>query len=190
MLLSFRDRTPHVPADAFVAPTSTLVGDVTLGAQCSVWFGAVVRGDVNWIRMGERCNVQDGAIVHVTNRVSPTWLGDDVTVGHGALVHGCTIRDRVLVGMGAVVMDDADIGADSLIGARALVTARTVVPPRSLVMGSPARVVRPLTDEEVARVGRYAEHYVRYSRDYLAGAAGPNPYYDRPASLDAPPERG
>lgn len=194
MLLSFRNRTPDLRDDTFVAPSASIIGDVTMGVQCSVWFGAVLRGDVNWIRMGDRCNVQDGSVVHVTNRTSPTWLGDDVTVGHGAIVHGCTIRGRVLVGMGAVVMDDADIGEGSLIGARALVTARTQIPPRSLVIGSPARVARELTDDEVAHVASFAAHYVRYSRDFLAEARGEtldgNPYYDRPARIDEPPARG
>ncbi len=193
MLIPFRNRTPDLRADTFVAPSASIIGDVTMGAQCSVWFGAVLRGDVNWIRLGDRCNVQDGSIVHVTNRTSPTWLGDDVTVGHGAIVHGCTIRDRVLVGMGAVVMDDADVGEGSLIGARALVTARTLVPPRSLVIGSPARVVRQLTDDEVTHVASFAAHYVRYSRDFLAETRGEtldgNPYYDRPHSIDVAPVR-
>ncbi len=194
MLLPFRNRTPDLPSDVYLAPSATVIGDVTMGAQCSIWFGAVLRGDVNWIRLGDRCNVQDGAIVHVTNRTSPTWLGDDVTVGHGAIVHGCTVRDRVLVGMGAVVMDDADVGEGSLIGARALVTARTQIPPRSLVLGSPARVVRELTDDEAAYAGSLASSYVRYSRDFMAQARGEtmegNPYYDRPDRVDVPPMRG
>jgi carbonic anhydrase/acetyltransferase-like protein (isoleucine patch superfamily) len=194
MLLPFRSRTPDLADDVFVADSADVIGDVTIGRQGSVWFQSVLRGDVNWIRLGDRCNVQDGAVVHVTNGTSATWLGDDVTVGHCAIVHGCTIRDRVLVGMGAVVMDDADVGEDSLIGARALVTARTQIPPRSLVLGSPARVVRTLTDDEVAYVARLASHYVRYSRDFMAERAGQTPegagYYARPDRVDVPPTRG
>ncbi|MBE2185752.1 MAG: gamma carbonic anhydrase family protein [Rhodothermales bacterium] len=179
MLLPFLGRLPRLAASCFVADNATVVGDVTMGECGSIWFQAVVRGDVHRIRIGDRTNVQDGAILHVTNRTAPLTVGSDVTVGHGAILHGCTVHDRVLVGMGAVVMDHAVIGEDCLIGARALVTERTVVPPRSLVIGSPAKVVRSLTDDEVARIQKNADGYVRYSRIYL-GIEVPetNPFYD------------
>jgi carbonic anhydrase/acetyltransferase-like protein (isoleucine patch superfamily) len=165
----------------FIANSADVIGDVRLGAQASVWYQSVVRGDVNWIRLGARTNVQDGAVLHVTHGTAPLRLGDDVTVGHGVILHGCTIRDRVLIGMGALVMDHAVIGSDSIVGARALVTQRMEVPPRSLVLGSPARVVRALTDDEVASIRSYSENYVRYSRIAL-GIERPekNPFYDGP----------
>ena len=179
MIRPFLDAEPRFDDSNFIAPSADLIGDVELGAETSIWFNAVVRGDVNWIRLGRASNVQDGAVVHVTNRTAPTDIGDYVTIGHGAIVHGCTIEDEVLVGMGAVVMDHAVIGAGSIVGARALVTGGTQVPPRSLVLGTPARVVRPLTDEEAATVRPYADHYVRYSAIYR-GEERPetNPFYE------------
>ena len=185
LVLPYIGRTPAVPASCWLAPTAVLVGDVTLGEDCSFWFHTVARGDVHWIRVGDRTNVQDGAVLHVTNRTAPLRIGSDVSVGHGAIVHGCTIRDRVLVGMGAVVMDHAVVGEDSLVGARALVTERTEIPPRSLVVGAPARVVRELRDDEVARVRQNAANYVRYSRVYLGlDAPAENPFYDADAPRD------
>jgi carbonic anhydrase/acetyltransferase-like protein (isoleucine patch superfamily) len=121
---------------------------------------------VNYIRIGDRTNVQDGTIVHVQHDTHPTVIGHDVTIGHGAIVHGCTIHDRVLVGMGAVILNGATIGSDSIVAAGALVTEGTTVPPRSMVMGSPARVKRPLTDGEVAMIREFADNYVRYRLDY------------------------
>lgn len=184
MLHPYLRATPLVPPSAFVARSADVIGDVRLGDEASVWYQAVVRGDVNWIRIGARSNVQDGAVLHVTHGTAPLRIGDEVTVGHGAILHGCTIEERVLVGMGALVMDHAVIGTDSIIGARALVTQRTIVPPRSLVLGSPAKVVRALTDEEVASIRDYARNYVRYSRIAL-GLERPeeNPFYDGPPDL-------
>ncbi len=175
----YLDRHPQFDDSVFIAPNATVIGDVMLGREASVWYGAVLRGDVHWIHVGDRSNVQDGAVVHVTHGTAPTWIGDDVTIGHGAIVHGCTLRGRALVGMGAVLLDHCDIGEDCLIGARALVTGRTVVPPRSLVVGSPARVVRMLKDEEVEMVRQNAANYVRYSRIAM-GLETPseNPFYD------------
>ena len=180
MLHPFIGAEPQVSAAAFIAPSADVIGDVALGEEASIWFGAVVRGDVHWIRIGAGSNVQDNAVVHVTHGTAPTQIGRDVTVGHGAIVHGCTVEDQVLIGMGAVVMDHAVIGQESIVGARALVTARTEVPPRSLVLGSPARVVRTLSDEEVAGIQDYADHYRQYSALYQ-GKEKPatNPFYER-----------
>ncbi len=179
MLYPFIGRTPQLDASVWIAPSADVIGDVAFGPECSVWFQAVVRGDVNFIRIGARSNVQDGAVLHVTNRTAPLRIGDEVTIGHGAIVHGCTVQDRVLVGMGAVVMDHAVIGEDSILGARALVTQDVVIPPRSLVLGSPAKVVRTLTDDEVATVRKFSANYVRYSRVML-GVDVPetNPFYE------------
>jgi carbonic anhydrase/acetyltransferase-like protein (isoleucine patch superfamily) len=161
---------PVVDPTAFVDDSAQVIGDVFLGAESSLWMNVVVRGDVNAIRIGRRSNVQDGTVVHVMRGTHPTDIGDEVTIGHGALIHGCTIAARVLVGMGAIVLDGAVIGEDSIVAAGTLVVEGTVVPPRSLVMGSPGRVKRSLTDEEVASIAGYAERYVRYRLDYMPGA--------------------
>jgi gamma-carbonic anhydrase len=166
MLRPHRGRLPVVDPTAYVDASAQIIGDVRIAADCSVWMNVVIRGDVNSIRIGQRTNVQDGTIVHVMHGTHPTHIGDDVTVGHGAIVHGCTIGDRVLVGMGATVLNGATIGADSIVAARSLVTEGMAIPPRSLVMGSPAKVKRTVTDEEVAEILEYAANYVRYKQDY------------------------
>ena len=185
MTRPFLGRPPRLGAGVFVADTAAVVGDVTLGDGASVWYGASLRGDVHWIEVGAGSNVQDNATVHVSRGTHPCRIGADVTVGHNAVVHGCAVGDGALVGMGAVVLDGAVIGEGSLVGAGALVVGGTVVPPRSLVVGHPARVVRPLSDEEVDRNLANARHYVRMGRMYLEGDAAegaPNPFYvdDRP----------
>ena len=179
MIREFIGKTPLLEGKNFVADSADVIGDVRLGPQSSVWFNVTIRGDVNRIRIGSRSNVQDNSCIHVTHETAPTVIGDEVTIGHSAIIHGCRIRDRVLIGMGAIVLDHADIGSDSIVGAGALVTSRTVVPPRSMVLGSPARVVRELTDVEIASIRSYAANYVRYSAVYL-GLEQPatNPFYD------------
>lgn len=144
-----------------------MIGDVTVGASSSVWMNVVIRGDVHRIRIGHRTNVQDGTVVHVMRDTHPTTIGDEVTIGHGALIHGCTIEARCLIGMGAIVLNGAVIGADSIVAAGTLITEGFVVPPRSLVMGSPGNVRRTLTDDEVASILDYAERYVGYRLDYM-----------------------
>ncbi len=184
MIQSFLGVEPTYDDTNFIAETAVVIGDVTLGPEASVWHHVTIRGDVNWIRIGRASNVQDNTVVHVTHGTAPTDIGDYVTIGHGAIVHGCTIEDNVLIGMGATVMDHAVIGRNSIVGARALVTQRTEVPPRSLVLGHPAKVVRELTDEEVATIRPYADNYVRY-RAIHRGDETPakNPYYERPDFL-------
>lgn len=175
----FIGKHPQYDGSVFIAENATVIGDVVLGEQSSLWFNAVVRGDVHHIRIGARTNIQDLCMVHVTHGTAPTTIGDDVTVGHGAILHGCTIQDRVLIGMSALVMDHAVVGHDSIVGAKALVTGRTVIPPRSLVLGAPARVVRELTEDEVAFVKQSARNYVRYRALYLGEEQlQHNPYYD------------
>ena len=179
MIQPFLGRAPRTGRDVFVADSAAVVGDVTLSDGASVWYGASLRGDVHWIEVGEGSNVQDNATVHVSRGTHPCQIRSGVTVGHNAVVHGCTIEDDVLIGMGAVVLDGAVIGVGSLVGAGALVTMNTVVPPRSLVIGSPARVVRTLTDEEVERNRANAAHYVRMSRMYLGlDTPAANPFYE------------
>lgn len=188
MIRDFIGASPAYDDSNFIAPSADVIGDVGLGRNASIWFNSTVRGDVNWIRIGEASNIQDNAVVHVTHGTAPTDIGAYVTVGHSAVVHGCTIEDGSLIGIGAVILDHAVIGEGSLIGARALVTSRAKIPPRSLVMGSPARVVRELSDEEVADVRQFAVNYVRYRGIYL-GEEVPetNPYYDRPAFREPHP---
>ena len=158
---------PLLHPTVFVDESAQVIGDVEIGEESSVWMHAVIRGDVNTIRIGQRTNVQDGTVIHVMHGTHPTTVGSDVTIGHRAIIHGCTVGDRVLVGMGAILLNGAAIGEDSIVGAGALVTEETVVPPRSLVLGAPARVRRALTDEEVQFVLASAANYVRYRLDYV-----------------------
>jgi len=166
MLRPYRGRLPVVHPTAYVDASAQVIGDVDIGADSSVWMNAVVRGDVNTIRIGDRSNIQDGTVVHVMHETHPTRIGDDVTIGHAAVVHGCTIGNRVLIGMGATILNGAVVGEDSIVAAGSLVTEGAVIPPRSLAMGSPAKVRRTLSDEDVASILEYAANYVRYKKDY------------------------
>jgi carbonic anhydrase/acetyltransferase-like protein (isoleucine patch superfamily) len=168
MLRPYRGRLPVVASSAWVDVSAQVIGEVTIDEEASVWMNVVVRGDVHAIRIGRRTNLQDGAIVHVMRGQYRTTIGNDVTVGHGAILHGCTVADRVLVGMGAILLNGADIGPDCIVAAGALVVEGARIPPRSLVMGRPAKVRRPLTDDEVASIQAYADRYVEYRLDYMA----------------------
>ena len=168
MIASFGTRVPAVDPSAFVVDSAVIIGDVVVGAEASLWFHVVVRGDVERVRIGARTNVQDHATVHVTSGRWPTLLGEGVTVGHAAVLHGCTIGDHCLVGIGAIVLDGAVVERECLVGAGALVTPGTTVPARSLVLGSPARRVRELTGEEVAHLHASAANYVEHARAYRA----------------------
>ena len=167
MLRPYRGRLPVIDPSAYVDPSAQVIGDVEIGEESSVWMNVVMRGDVNHIRLGRRSNVQDGTIVHVMNETHPTAIGDEVTIGHGAIVHGCTIEDRVLIGMGAILLNGARVGSDSIVAAGSLVPEGVVIPPRSLAMGSPARVRKTLSDAEVASILEYSGNYVRYRLDYM-----------------------
>jgi carbonic anhydrase/acetyltransferase-like protein (isoleucine patch superfamily) len=166
MLRPYRGVLPRIHPTAFIDDSAQVIGNVDIGEESSVWMSVVVRGDVNWIRIGRRSNVQDGTIVHVMKETHPTTIGDNVTVGHGAIVHGCTVEDRCLIGMGAILLNGAHVGAESIVAAGSLLVEGLKVPPRSLVMGSPAKVRRPLTDAEVADIQMYADRYVSYRLDY------------------------
>ena len=168
MIVPFEGVTPTLAANVFVAPGAVIVGDVVIGDASSVWYTTVVRGDVMPIRIGARVNIQDGSVIHVTSRTSPTHIGDDVTIGHRAIIHGCTIERGALIGMGAIILDNAVIGEGSLVGAGAIVTSGTIVPPGSLVIGAPARVKRPLTDEERAGLLASAAGYVQNAARHAA----------------------
>ncbi|MBU6182902.1 MAG: gamma carbonic anhydrase family protein [Verrucomicrobia bacterium] len=169
-LAKFLGRTPRVSESAFVANSATLVGDVRLGKDSSVFYGAVLRGDIETITIGESSNVQDGCIVHLADDLG-AHVGAWCTIGHAAIIHACTIGDECLVGMQAVVLDGAEIGDQCLIGAGSLVTQRTKIPPRSLVLGSPAKVVRPLKENELASLRESAAKYVAVARAHAARQA-------------------
>jgi carbonic anhydrase/acetyltransferase-like protein (isoleucine patch superfamily) len=166
MLITHEGRCPQIAADVFVEESARVIGEVTIGRLSSVWFNVVIRGDVNFIRIGERTNIQDCSVVHVTHETHPTHIGDDVTVGHNVTLHGCTVRDRCLIGMGSLILDGAVISDDVMVAAGSLVTPGTVIPPRTLAMGSPAKPRRDLTEEEVAHLRQSAQNYVQYAKSY------------------------
>ncbi len=166
MIGSFKDQHPRIHETAFITDDSLVIGDVEVGEDSSVWFGSVIRGDVNFIRIGARTNVQDGTIIHVTSKTNPTILDDEVTVGHRVVLHGCHIESGCLIGIGAIVMDGVKVGRNSLVGAGSLLTPGTQIPPRSLVLGSPARVKRVLTDDEIAYLDRSWRNYVELVAHY------------------------
>ncbi len=166
MIHPYLEKTPVIHPSVFLAEGSQIIGDVKINEQSSIWFNAVVRGDVNYIRIGARTNVQDSCVLHVSRKKYPLIVGDDVTVGHNVTLHACNIGSRCLIGMGAIVMDGTEVGEDSIIGAGALVTAKTIIPPRSLVLGSPAKVKRELTDDEVRGIKESADHYLEDVKNY------------------------
>jgi carbonic anhydrase/acetyltransferase-like protein (isoleucine patch superfamily) len=174
MLLRYKEWFPTFGENCWVAPDATIVGNVEMGKECSVWFGCVVRGDVHKIRIGDLTNIQDLTMIQVTHYKNhdmsdghPTIIGDDVTVGHRVMLHGCTIEDACLIGMNSTILDGAVIGKESIVGAGALVTGGKKFPPRSLIIGSPAKVVRELTDEEVEELYASARCYVAFKNDYI-----------------------
>ena len=167
MIRTFQGIKPTVPVSCFVEETGVVIGDVVMGDECSVWFHAVIRGDVNYIRIGKRTNIQDGCVLHVARRSLPLIVGDEVTVGHNVTLHACTVGNRCLIGMGAIVMDGAEIGENSIVGAGALVTPGTKIPPGSLVLGQPARVKRPVTEAEARTIRESAANYVADIETYL-----------------------
>ena len=173
MILPYRGLWPKIHETAFVAPSADIIGDVEIAEHSSVWFQVVIRGDVHRIRIGKRTNIQDHSMLHVNRKNSPLHIGDEVTVGHRVTLHGCTIGNRVLVGMGAIVLDNAEVGDECIIGAGALITQRVKIPPRSLVIGSPGKVVRTLTDEEIAFLSKSAENYVADGVEYYGVIQGP-----------------
>ena len=168
MLRTYKGVSPRVHATAYVDESAQVIGDVHIGAESSVWMNAVVRGDVNRIRIGDRSNIQDGTVVHVMHDTHPTTIGGDVTIGHAAIVHGCTLADRILIGMGAILLNGATVETDSIVAAGSLLTEESRFPARSLIMGSPAKVKRALTDREVASILDFSGRYVGYRLDYLS----------------------
>jgi gamma-carbonic anhydrase len=168
MIYPHHKKWPEIHETAFIAPSADVIGEVKIGADSSIWFQCVVRGDVNPISIGRRTNIQDHSMLHVDRRDYPLVIGDEVTVGHRVMLHGCTIGDRCLIGMGAIIMNKAVVGEDCIIGAGALITENMVIPPRSLVLGRPGKVVRELKESELAYLKKSAENYVGDSREYRA----------------------
>ena len=173
MMYDFRGESPKIGKKTWVADSADIIGEVEIGEDCSIWFGTVIRGDVHYIKIGDRTSVQDCSMLHVTHYKkpdksdgNPTIIGNDVTIGHRVMLHGCTIEDACLIGMSATILDGAVIGKESIVGAGSLVTKNKKFPPRSLIMGSPAKVVRELTDEEVAELYASAKRYIGFKEEY------------------------
>lgn len=176
MIHKFKNITPKIGNNSWIAPSADVIGDVECGEDCSIWFGCVVRGDVHYIKIGNRVNIQDLSMIHVTHYKkadksdgNPTIIGDDVTIGHRVMLHGCVIEDACLIGMSATILDGAVIGKESIVGAGSLVTKNKKFPPRSLIMGSPAKVVRELNEDEIKELYASATRYVDFKEDYLLG---------------------
>src|SRR6267143_1770560 len=167
MIRSFRGVHPQIHDTAYVDQSAQIIGDVHLGEQSSVWCNTVLRGDMYYIRIGNRTNVQDNSVIHTRTGEYPTILEDEVTVGHSVTLHGCYVERGSLIGIGSIVLDDVRVGAQSLVAAGSLISPETIIPPRSLVMGSPGRVKRPLTNEAVTGLARYWQNYLEYSKLYL-----------------------
>lgn len=164
MIKEVNGKSPMIGKDCFIAENATIVGEVSMGNQCSVWFNAVLRGDVHYIKMGNKVNVQDGAVVHCTYQKSPTTIGNNVSIGHNAIVHGCTIKDNVLIGMGSIVMDDCVVESNSIIAAGAVVTKGTHVPSGTVFAGMPAKKIKDISPElSAGEIDRIANNYVTYS---------------------------
>lgn len=164
MIKEVLGKYPQIGEDCFIAENATIVGDVVMGDQCSVWFNAVIRGDVHYIKMGDKVNIQDGAVIHCTYKKSPTTIGNNVSIGHNAIVHGCTLKDNVLVGMGSIIMDDCVVESNSIIAAGAVLTKGTHVPSGSVFAGMPAKKIKDISPElSEGEINRIAESYIMYS---------------------------
>ncbi len=164
LIKTVNGKSPSIPEDCYVAENATIIGDVTFGASCSVWFNAVVRGDVNYIKIGNKVNIQDGAVIHCTYQKHPTEIGNNVSIGHNAIVHGCKVHDNVLIGMGAIVMDNCVIESNSIVAAGAVVTQNTVVESGSIYAGVPAKKVKDINKSDFAgEIERISNNYVMYS---------------------------
>ena len=166
MIRPFRGVTPQIPASAYVDQSAQVIGDVHIGEESSVWCNAVLRGDMFYIRIGNRTNIQDNSVIHTRTGSHPTILEDEVTVGHSVTLHGCYVEHGSLIGIGSIVLDDARVGTKSLVAAGSLIAPGTIIPPRSLVMGIPAKVKRPLTDQEVESLALFWQNYVEFTRKY------------------------
>lgn len=178
MIYEFLNKSPQFDDTVFVAPSADIIGDVTIGSESSIWFNVTIRGDVNWIEIGKKCNIQDNTCIHVTNQTGPTKLGNMVTIGHNAMIHACTIHDRVLVGIQATILDDVVVESDVMLAAGSLVPPGKRLESGFLYMGTPARKARELTDDEIQHIVKNAENYVKYQRTYRqVDTYEENPFY-------------
>ena len=168
MIKPFQDKEPKIHESAFITDDAIVIGDVEIGEESSVWFGSIVRGDVNYIRIGDRTNIQDACVIHVSSRDHPTILESQITVGHRVTLHGCYVESGCLIGIGSILLDGSRIGRNSLVAAGSLVTPGTIIPPESLVLGAPAKVKRSLTSDELAYLDRSWQNYVDLSRRYVS----------------------
>ena len=168
MIKHFQDKLPKIHESVFIAENATVIGDVEIGANSSVWYGCILRGDVNYIRIGERVNIQDASVIHVSSKTHPTILEDEITVGHRVTLHGCYVETGCLIGINSVILDGARIGKNSLVAAGSLVTPNTKIPENSLVMGSPAKVKRELSADEIENLKKFWQNYFSLSQIYLA----------------------
>ncbi len=179
MIYEFLDKKPDYPDSVFVAPSADIIGDVSIGEESSIWFNVTIRGDVNWIKIGERSNIQDNVCIHVMNQTGPTEIGDDVTIGHNAMIHGCTIHDRALVGIHATVLDKAIVESDVIIAAGSLVPPGKRLESGYMYMGTPVEKKRKLTEDEIESIQEHADNYVKYARAYMQkDTYEVNPFYD------------
>lgn len=166
MIIKYKNKIPVISKTCFIANSTNIIGDVKIGSETNIWFGTTIRADMHYIRIGRRTNIQDNSIIHVTTDIAPTIIGNGVTIGHGAIIHGCTIKDNCLIGMGSIIMDEVVINEGSMIAAGALIPPRTIVPKNTLMVGSPAKPIRKLRKIEKNEIFERAQHYIDLANDY------------------------
>lgn len=167
MIIKYKDKIPVISKTCFIANSTNIIGDVKIGSETNIWFGTTIRADMHYIRIGKRTNIQDNSIIHVTTDIAPTIIGNGITIGHGAIIHGCTIKDNCLIGMGSIIMDEVVINEGSMIAAGALIPPRTIVPKNTLMVGSPAKPIRKLRTIEKNEIFERAQHYIDLANDYI-----------------------
>ena len=167
MIIKYKNKIPVISKTCFIANSTNIIGDVKIGSETNIWFGTTIRADMHYIRIGKRTNIQDNSIIHVTTDIAPTIIGNGVTIGHGAIIHGCTIKDNCLIGMGSIIMDEVVINEGSMIAAGALIPPRTIVPKNTLMVGSPAKPIRKLRTIEKNEIFERAQHYIDLANDYI-----------------------
>ena len=166
MIIKYKDKIPVISKTCFISNSTNIIGDVKIGSETNIWFGTTIRADMHYIRIGKRTNIQDNSIIHVTTDIAPTIIGNGITIGHGAIIHGCTIKDNCLIGMGSIIMDEVVINEGSMIAAGALIPPRTIVPKNTLMVGSPAKPIRKLRTIEKNEIFERAQHYIDLANDY------------------------
>lgn len=167
MIIKYKNKIPVISKTCFIANSTNIIGDVKIGSETNIWFGTTIRADMHYIRIGRRTNIQDNSIIHVTTDIAPTIIGNGITIGHGAIIHGCTIKDNCLIGMGSIIMDEVVINEGSMIAAGALIPPRTIVPKNTLMVGSPAKPIRKLRTIEKNEIFERAQHYIDLANDYI-----------------------